>query len=211
MTNQTAFLAELSSGANKLNIILDEGQLNKLLAFMELLRKWNKAYNLTAIDTPHKIMTHHLLDSLSIVPYIEGPLVIDVGSGAGIPGIPCAIALPHFQFYLLDSNGKKTRFMTQVLGELKITNATAIQSRAEQYSPSVCFNTITARAFSSLENVINSTKHLGCKEGQLLVMKGVYPKAELQKISNHAKVLKLSVPYLHEERHLVCLKGLLNE
>lgn len=196
----------LAQGVKKLNLALNGSQLSQLLSLAKLLLKWNKVYNLTGITDPHRIISHHILDSLSIVPYIQGSNIIDVGAGAGFPGLPCAIALPDYKFTLLDSNGKKTRFMTQAVGELQLKNVIVVQSRVESYRTEQCFNTLTARAFAATDKLLMLTSHLLCQEGQLLLMKGLYPKAELQKISFHAKVTKLSVPYVQEERHLVTIK-----
>jgi 16S rRNA (guanine527-N7)-methyltransferase len=201
------FLNLLQQGVTELGLSLSPEAVQLLLEFMAILIKWNKVYNLTAIDNPDDIITHHLLDSLSIVFSIQGEQVLDVGSGAGLPGIPCAIALPEKQFTLLDSNGKKTRFMTAAVGLLGLTNVKIVQSRVEDYKPSTCFDSISVRAFSSIETIQSVTKHLICEQGRLLIMKGTYPHAELQKNSSHATVTRLSIPGLNEERHLVCIEG----
>jgi 16S rRNA (guanine527-N7)-methyltransferase len=196
----------LEQGIKGLDLVLTENQVEKLIAFIRILTKWNKIYNLTAYIDLKKMITHHILDSLSILPFITQKNTLDVGSGAGLPGIPCAIARPSHNFVLLDSNGKKTRFMTQIIGELKITNASVIQVRIENYQPQHCFDNITARAFSSLHKILSLTDHLLCPDGQLLVMKGVYPYKELQEINKSANVHQLVIPGLHEQRHLVCIQ-----
>lgn len=201
-------LTLLKKGILDLQLSLDDQQIDQIEKFVNILMKWNKAFNLTAIVEPSEIITHHILDSLSIVPFIRGKKILDVGSGAGLPGIPCAIALRDHKFVMLDSNGKKTRFMTQAIGELKIKNASVIQSRIEDFKPEECFEVITARAFAAIEKIVTVTKQQICADGELLIMKGIYPQAELQNISNHAKVYPLSVPGLNEQRHLVCIKGL---
>ncbi|MBA2653601.1 MAG: 16S rRNA (guanine(527)-N(7))-methyltransferase RsmG [Gammaproteobacteria bacterium] len=210
MNEKNSLLTVLDAGLNELGIKLSDIDQERLLFFISLLIKWNKVYNLTAIVQPEAIIQRHLLDSLSITPYIRGKKVLDVGSGAGLPGIPCALALPAQDFTLLDSNGKKTRFMTQAVAELQMKNVEVIQSRVEDYHPKQYFDTILVRAFSSIENILLQTRHLLCAGGELLIMKGIYPSAELQNINNHVKVHKLLVPGLNEQRHLVCIKGSLD-
>ncbi len=202
---------QLRKGCAQLNLPLDQEALNKFLHFMTLLLKWNKAYNLTAITDPEEVISHHILDSLSIVPYILGNLIMDLGSGAGFPGLPCALMLPEKQFVLLDGNGKKTRFMTQAVGELKLANVRVVQSRVEDYRPDKCFDTITVRAFSSVATIIKQTNRLICPSGELLIMKGIYPQAELETVTANVKVVRLDVPGLNSERHLVCIKGQAND
>lgn len=208
MQQRSQSTEQLTQGVKELQLDIPELSILKLIQFSEILVKWNKAYNLTAIDTPEEILTHHFLDSLSIVPYIHGQVILDLGSGAGFPGIPCALALCDREFILLDSNGKKTRFLTQVIAELKLFNVKVVQERVEKYYPKNCFNTVITRAFSQLDKIISSTRRLLCSNGELLVMKGHYPQAELQNLDNHAKVYELIVPGLHQKRHLISLKGL---
>ena len=179
--------------------------------FMNILIKWNKVYNLTAIHSPEDIITHHFLDSLSIAPYIQGNVVLDVGSGAGFPGIPCAMFLTNKNFTLLDSNGKKTRFLTHVVCELQLKNVKVFQARIENYYSDICFDTIMARAFAKVDRTLAFTQRLLCPQGEVLIMKGIYPKAELQNLPEHVKVHELTVPGLYETRHLVCIKRLLDE
>jgi 16S rRNA (guanine527-N7)-methyltransferase len=196
----------LQEGITTLGITVPDSFTPKIQEFIALLIKWNKSYNLTAITDPSDIVTRHILDSLTILPYIQGDSILDIGSGAGFPGIPCALALPDKQFVLLDSNGKKTRFLTQAILELALPNITVVQSRVEKYRPTKCFDTITARAFSSLETILNQTAQVLCPEGELLVMKGIYPSLELQNIKERTNVIALHVPGLDEQRHLVCIK-----
>jgi 16S rRNA (guanine527-N7)-methyltransferase len=200
----------VQQGTAKLGIHLTESSLTKLLGFISILLKWNRIYNLTAIRNPDDIVLRHVLDSFSIVPYISGARIIDVGTGAGFPGIPCALALPDHQFILLDSHGKKTRFLTHAVVSLGLSNVEIVQARVEEYAPGYCFNTVTARAFATLEKIIAQTRHLCCVGGQILVMKGRYPTAELEKVTQNVKVYKLDVPGLNEQRHLVCIEGIRN-
>lgn len=198
---------QLNKGIAQLNLSIPESSISSLIHFIEILLKWNQAYNLTAIRDPEKIITHHILDSLSIIPYFKGNRVIDVGSGAGFPGIPCAFALPEHHFVLLDSNGKKVRFLTHSVAELGLTNVEVVQERVEKYRPEVCFDTIVVRAFSCVENVIKSSRHLLSHNGRVLIMKGIYPQEEIEKIKAQVTVYKLAVPGLNEQRHLVCIEG----
>jgi 16S rRNA (guanine527-N7)-methyltransferase len=199
---------ELEKGALALHVKMPESSLAKLMCFMEILLKWNKIHNLTAIDCPEDIITRHFLDSLSIAPYIQGKTILDMGSGAGFPGIPCALALSDKQFTLLDSNEKKIRFLTQVIGELQLKNVSIVQQRIEKFKPTCCFDTIMVRAFSKLSKIIACTQSLICLDGVLLAMKGIYPQEELQNINYPFRVYRLMVPGLKEKRHLVYINGL---
>ena len=203
--------AELQQGATELGVTLTERQHELLLAYLALLIKWNKAYNLTAVRNPDEMVSRHLLDSLSVVPYVAagGDTWLDVGSGGGMPGIPLAILFPERQFTLLDSNGKKTRFLTQVKLELKLDNLQVVHARVEAFQPEQPFAGICSRAFSSLEDFSNWTRHLGNEATRWLAMKGVQPDDELQALPQdfrveHCHVLK--VPGCQGQRHLLILR-----
>ena len=155
----------LISGLNELGLQLTDVQLMQLLDFVQLIEKWNKAYNLTAIRNQEEMIRLHLLDSLAILPFIEGKHIIDVGTGAGLPGIPLAICLPELAFTLLDSNAKKTRFVQQAVLELGLKNVSICHQRAEAYCPEQKFNQVITRAFANLPDIIKSTKHLLAKKG----------------------------------------------
>lgn len=189
---------------------LDANAIEKLTAYLQLLHKWNQTYNLTSIDTPEEMVTHHLLDSLSIAPFIQGELILDVGTGAGLPGIPLAIAQPNFKFYLLDSNGKKIRFLTHVLHQLRLDNIELIQARVEEYQTYHCFNSIIARAFSSLADFVGQSKHLLCENGVWLAMKGIMPQDEIDEINDQYQIMatQLHIEGLDAERHLISIKNL---
>ena len=161
---------ELSTGARQLGVELTAQQHELLLGYLALLIKWNKAYNLTAVRDPDEMVSRHLLDSLSVMPFIHNDTQrwLDVGSGGGMPGIPLAILHPHKQVTVLDSNGKKTRFLTQVKLELKLDNLTVIHKRVEEFQPAQPFTGIISRAFSSMENFTNWTRHLGDSQTCLL-------------------------------------------
>lgn len=202
---------ELIQGAQQLNVALSEQQQEQLLQYLGLLIKWNKAYNLTAVRNPDEIVSRHLLDSLSVVEYVQlyGNNWLDVGSGGGMPGVPLAIMFPERKFTLLDSNGKKTRFLTQVKLELKLDNLEVIHSRVEAYTPEQAFSGIISRAFSSLEDFTNWTRHLGDLHTNWLAMKGVHPDDELQALPEDFRLDScqiLKVPGCQGQRHLLILQ-----
>lgn len=203
--------AELAQGAIELGVEISPEQQAQLMAYMALLVKWNKAYNLTAVRNPDEMVSRHLLDSLSVAPYVNdaGDNWLDVGSGGGMPGIPLAILFPGKQFTLLDSNGKKTRFLTQVKLELKLANLQVIHSRVEGFTPDQPFSGISSRAFSSLKDFSNWTRHLGDGDTQWLAMKGVHPDDELQELPDDFTLVKtqvLKVPGCQGQRHLLILR-----
>jgi 16S rRNA (guanine527-N7)-methyltransferase len=200
---------ELSRGAEQLGVNLSESQHSQLLAYLALLIKWNKAYNLTAVRDPDEMVSRHLLDSLSVVPFIAGERWLDVGSGGGMPGIPLAILFPDMKVTVLDSNGKKTRFLTQVKLELKLDNLEVIHSRVEAFQPALPFTGIVSRAFSSLEDFTNWTRHLGNSNTQWLAMKGLHPADELVALPTDFHLdsaQALTVPGCQGQRHLLILR-----
>jgi 16S rRNA (guanine527-N7)-methyltransferase len=193
----------LVSGLDALNLPHTPEQIEKLLDFIKLIAKWNKAYNLTAVRNNEDMARLHILDSLAILPHIEGKRVIDIGTGAGLPGIPLAICLPEVEFVLLDSNAKKTRFVQQVILELKLKNVSVIHSRAEDYQPEHGFDIIITRAFASLPDIMKLTAHLLSPNGVLLAMKGQIPEAELADINTQTMLIPIKVPEVDAERCLV--------
>lgn len=202
---------ELSTGARQLGVELSEQQHAQLLAYLALLIKWNKAYNLTAVRDPDEMVSRHLLDSLSVMPFIHSDTQrwLDVGSGGGMPGIPLAILHPQKHITVLDSNGKKTRFLTQVKMELKLDNLNVIHSRVEEVRPEQPFCGIISRAFSSMENFTNWTRHLGDAKTQWLAMKGLHPADELVALPADFTVESeqaLTVPGCQGQRHLLILR-----
>ncbi|MDP2903746.1 MAG: 16S rRNA (guanine(527)-N(7))-methyltransferase RsmG [Methylovulum sp.] len=206
----------LDSGLTALNLHLTEYQISQLIDFIRLMDKWNKAYNLTAIRNPEDMIYLHLLDSLAIVPFIAGQRVIDIGTGAGLPGIPLAVCLPDTAFTLLDSNAKKTRFVQQAVLELKLNNVTVCHHRVENYHPESPFNTVITRAFASLSEIVRLTAHLLAPDGVLLAMKGQHLEAELAQLSEQLStqalakksVISVSVPGIAAERCLVRIASL---
>ncbi len=199
----------LVSGLQSLNLSQAEDKIEQLLGFIKLIEKWNKAYNLTAIRNREDMVRLHLLDSLAIVPFIEGKRVIDIGTGAGLPGIPLAIYLPEIEFILLDSNAKKTRFVQQAILELKLKNVSVCHNRVEQYHPEKSFDTVITRAFAGLSDIVELTAHLLNKDGVLLAMKGQIP--DVSKLeSAKTELIPVNVPGISAERCLVKVQ-LINE
>ena len=196
----------LEVGIEKLSLKISAPQVSQLLFYLEILHKWNNAYNLTSVRDRDQMVVTHILDSLSIAPLIEGKSLLDAGTGAGLPGIPLAILYPDRHFTLLDSNGKKIRFIFQVKNQLSLKNLTEVQCRLEDYKPKVLFDAITSRALSSLSDMAQKTKHLLKKEGKIYAMKGCLPQQELSMLSKHYKVIgshKLLVPGIKSDRHLI--------
>jgi len=199
-------MTALLDGARALALELDEAQLARLVAHLDLLDEWNTRMNLTAIRDRPSQLTKHLLDSLTVQPYLRGQRIADVGSGAGFPGIPLAIVEPQRHFSLIESTGKKCRFLEHVRDELKLNNVEVVQARAENYQPEVRFDTVVARAVGPLAGLVKAAGALVVGGGRLLAMKGRYPQDELAAKLNGWKVAAvhpLSVPGLAEERHLV--------
>ena len=197
---------DLRRGCDAMALGLDQGQQTQLLEYLALLARWNKAYNLTAVRDTAQMVTRHLLDSLVIAPHIHGQRLIDVGTGAGLPGIPLAILFPQRQFHLLDSNGKKTRFLFQVKTALRLDNIVVHHARVESFQPTGLFDVVLSRAFASLQDMVDGCRHLLVPNGRFLAMKGAYPADELEVVSTQCElkaVYPLAVPGLAEQRHLV--------
>lgn len=198
----------LSRQLERANFTVAENTQERLIEYLLLLDKWNHAYNLTSVRDIKQMIVQHILDSLSITEFVQGKNILDVGTGAGLPGIPLALTQPKREFVLLDSNGKKTRFLTHVAQALKIENVRVEQARVEEFKPEFCFGTIVSRAFSSLKNFLDSTQHLCCANGVFLAMKGSYPTEELAEVKNSFNITAvhaLKVPQLDAQRHLVVI------
>lgn len=198
--------AALQRGLDQLALALPEGAQEKFLAYLELLAKWNKTYNLTAIRDPDKMISHHLLDSLAVLPHLPAGLLADVGSGGGLPGIPLAIAQPARRVTLNDANHKKAAFLQQAVIELKLTNAQVHVGRVQAWRPAQRFACVITRGFAELADFISACRHLLAPGGVLAAMKGVFPRAELERVPAGAEcrdVRRLQVPLLEAERHLV--------
>lgn len=184
-----------------------------LMEFVTELMNWNRVYNLTSVRKPTDIVTRHILDSLSILEHLRGDRILDVGTGAGLPGIPLAIACPEREFVLLDSSSKKLRFVQQTLGILKLDNVTLENARVDEYRPDALFDTIVCRAFSDLPEFYRNTSHLCNSGGCMLAMKGVYPMTEVESLEDKSiitDVVSLKVPGLDAERHLVKMQPVVN-
>lgn len=198
--------AALRHGLDELALPLDEAAQQKLLAYVELLAKWNKTYNLTAIRDPRQMISHHLLDSLTVLPHLPAGALADVGSGGGLPGIPLAIAEPERRVTLNDANHKKAAFLQQAVIELKLANTEVHSDRVEAWRPASPFACVITRGFAELAQFIAHCRHLVGAGGVLAAMKGVYPRDELARVPADADcrdVRRLRVPLLDAERHLV--------
>lgn len=204
----------LEAGVAALGLELTETQRALLLEYLSLLGRWNSSFNLTAVRDPLDMVVRHLLDSLSVLPWVagQGERVIDVGTGGGLPGVPLAIMCPGQQFDLLDSNGKKTRFLFQVKTTLGLDNMAVRHERAEDCRPETGFDLVISRAFASLPDMVDCCAHLCADDGQLLAMKGQLPEQELSDLDRVEQpvlvesVHELLVPGLDEARHLIVLR-----
>ena len=200
---------KLESGLDTLGVTLSASARSSLLEYCELLIKWNKTFNLTSVDDPEQMISLHLLDSLAVLPFLPGGRVLDVGTGAGLPGIPLAIARPEQKFVLLDSNGKKTRFLVQASGQLGLENVEVVNQRVELYQAHELFDVIISRAFSSLGQFLSACNHLLSPGGQFLAMKGKLPEDELHDLPDGFQLessVELKIPGLEAERRLLMLR-----
>lgn len=195
----------LEEGIDKLRLSVNQEQIEQLLSFIMLIAKWNKAYNLTSIKNVEEMVRLHLLDSLALLPYVQGKAVADIGTGAGLPGIPLAVCLPEIEFTLLDSNAKKTRFVKQAVLELKLKNVSVVQSRVEAYQPKNLFDSVMTRAFTNLPRMLQVTWHILIPGGQFIAMKGHYPEQELAKVKESKKVFPIEIPGVSAERCVVLI------
>lgn len=203
-------------GAAEMGVALSDRQQELLLGYLQEFHKWNQAFNLSAIRDIRQMLARHLLDSLSVVPWFQQtgyPLarVIDVGTGGGLPGIPLAIMFPDTRFTLLDSNGKKTRFLFQVKTLLKLDNVTVENRRVEEFQPEQAFNAVISRAFACLEDMTRGCAHLLAPGGIFLAMKGLFPQDELSPIESSVRLVethRLQVAETEGERHLLVLQPL---
>lgn len=206
LTVRAALLARLVAGANELGLVLDPAQGERLIDYIELLARWNATYNLTAVRDPADMVTRHLLDSLAIAPYVNGESLIDLGTGAGLPGIPLAVLAPQRAVTLVDSNGKKTRFLREAVRVLGLSNVRVEQARAEDMRGS--FDCVVARAFASIADFLRFGGHLLAPGGRCLAMKGLISEDEilgLQAGFAVREIVQLTVPGLGAARHLVII------
>ena len=200
--------AKLDSLLAQANIQVSEQQKDQLIELVNLLNKWNKAYNLTSVRDPQEMLVKHILDSLVVSPYLQGDCFIDVGTGPGLPGLPLAIINPDKQFVLLDSLGKRVSFIRNAVLKLRLTNVTPVLSRVEEYQPEEKFDGVLSRAFASLKDMTEWCHHLLSSDGLFYALKGIYHQEEVQNLNDIftvEKVVSLDVPTLVGERHLVLL------
>lgn len=211
---QTTPLEQLGQGLAAMGLELPQAAQEQLLAYVALLYKWNKTFSLTAMREQEKAISHHLLDSLAILPYVPAGRLLDVGSGGGMPGIPLAIVRPELQVTLIDSNSKKTAFLQQAAIELGLKNVVVQTGRVELFHPAIGFSAITSRAFAELADFVGLSAHLLAADGVWLAMKGIWPHDEIARLPLKTgcagcavtEVHGLKVPGVDGERHLVILK-----
>jgi 16S rRNA (guanine527-N7)-methyltransferase len=198
--------AALVAGARQLQVELDDSAAQALLRLLDELLRWNRAYNLTAITDREQMLTHHLLDSLSVAPFVQGSTLADVGTGAGFPGLPLALIAPQRRCVLIDANGKKQRFVAHAARTLGLSNVEAVHGRVEQARPARPFDTVVARACAALPQLLTWVAPLCGPGTRVLAMKGRVPEAEIAAVAEPwtlEAVVPLQVPGLNEERHLI--------
>lgn len=197
----------LIDGLQRMALKLSDQMIDQLMTYLNLVEKWNRVYNLTAIRERDEMIKLHFLDSLSILNHVHVKNILDVGSGAGFPGIVLAITKPELKVTVMDSVNKKTTFMQQVKSELALTNLDVVNNRVEDYQPITLFEAVTSRAFSNLKNMMSLTQHTLQKEGMWLAMKSKDVKEELEEFEkNQYTLIPLEVPFINAERYLVILK-----
>ena len=198
----------LKEGVTELNIRLTQITLDKIWLYVDYLTHWNNTYNLTAIKDKRNMIIKHVLDSLSLYPFLHGTRCLDVGTGPGLPGFMLALALPKIEFVLLDSQIKKTQFIRRVLREIPLDNVEVCHQRVEDHKPTLLYDIIVSRAFASLRDMIQGTAHLRAPQGYYLAMKGIWPQEEIAAIEKNysVEVKALNVPFLQGERHVVIMR-----
>jgi 16S rRNA (guanine527-N7)-methyltransferase len=207
MADREPLRQRLRAGLNALGIRLDDSVIERQLDYLDLLSRWNAAYNLTAVRDPGEMVTRHLLDSLAVLPFVSGRSLADLGTGAGLPGIPLALAKPELEVHLVDSNGKKARFLREAVRHLKLGLARVEESRVEAVAGK--FDCISARAFATLSDMLTWGGHLLADDGRWLALKGRFPQDELDNLPvgfQIEAVHRLDIPGLDAERHLVTIK-----
>lgn len=203
------FEAQIESGLHQLGIQATTDQVLALDAFVRMLSRWNRVYNLTAVREPGEMVSRHILDCASVCPSLQGPRILDVGSGAGLPGIPLAVLNPALAFVLLDASGKRTRFMRQACIELALDRVSVVQERVERYRPDAAFDTVISRAFSSLGDFVDNAGPLRAPSGRLLAMKGRLDPGEIDRLPPGWHVpgtQRLHVPGVEGARHLLTIE-----
>ncbi len=200
----------LAQGVKSLGLALNRGQQDSLMRYVVLLHKWNRVYNLTAVRDIPRMVSHHVLDSLAILPHFKGSQVLDVGTGPGLPGIPLAIAQPQMSVTLLDSIQKKTAFLQQAVSELDLKNAKVVCERVESWKPTHLFDVVVSRAFAELADFVRQAMHLLAPGGIFLAMKGLHPADEIKRLPDGFRLrelIKLEVPLMDAERHLLVIEA----
>jgi 16S rRNA (guanine527-N7)-methyltransferase len=208
---QSELLAILEDSLKDSDLVVTQGKQLQLINYVLLMHKWNKTYNLTSVRDPRDMVIKHIVDSIAVAPFLDKIRYIDVGTGPGLPGIPLAIMCPDKQFVLLDSLGKRVRFMRQVAYELKIANIQPVQSRVEDFVPDVEIDGVLSRAFASLKDMLHWCQHLVDSHGVFIALKGQLPTNELEELPLGfilQETIKLNVPGLDGERHIVKIKRL---
>ena len=201
--------AKLENLLAQAEIQLTDLQKDQLIQLVQLLHKWNKAYNLTSVRDPQEMLVKHILDSIVVSPYLQGDHFIDVGTGPGLPGLPLAIINPTKKFVLLDSLGKRISFIRNAVRELGLTNVEPVLSRVEEYQPEQKFDGVLSRAFASLKDMTDWCHHLPKENGYFYALKGIYHEDEVQELDKKFEVkdvITLNVPELVGERHLIVLR-----
>jgi 16S rRNA (guanine527-N7)-methyltransferase len=200
----------IREGVASMHLTLSPAAIEQLTRYLELIEKWNRVHNLTAVREAEQMVVLHLLDSLSILPHVsDAESLLDVGTGAGLPGVPIAIARPELEVTLLDSSHKKAAFLEQARGDLALGNVEVVCARVEHWMPGRTFEVVVSRAFADLAEFVDQAQHLLAPGGRLLAMKGVYPFEEIARLpATHrvASVTPLSIPQLDAKRHLVCVE-----
>ncbi|MFQ3198164.1 MAG: 16S rRNA (guanine527-N7)-methyltransferase [Paraglaciecola sp.] len=207
MTDNNQALSDLlRKHINKTQLQVSSKQIVQLVEFVNLLHKWNKAYNLTSVRDPKEMVVKHIMDSIIVAPHLTEQQYIDVGTGPGLPGIPLAIMHPDKSFILLDSLGKRVRFMKQVAYELKLANIQPVQSRVEDFASQVPIDAVLSRAFASLKDMLHWCQHLVDSAGTFVALKGQLPQQEIEELPEGFKIteiVRLDIPDLTGERHLI--------
>lgn len=201
--------SQLDTLLTQIDFQISDKQASQLVQLVELLAKWNKAYNLTSVREPSQMLIKHIMDSIVVSPHLQGERLIDVGTGPGLPGLPLAILNPNKQFVLLDSLGKRLRFIRQVILSLGLKNVEIVQSRVEEYQPEEGFDCVLSRAFASLEDMLSWCIHLPKQSGHFLALKGQFPEQEVKELDANFEFIEsipLFVPELDAERCLVKVK-----
>ena len=208
LLDRTSLAAQLECGLTSVNIALNQQVIDLLLDYLDLLQKWNRVHNLTSVRDPEKMVSTHLLDSLSVLPHLPAGPILDVGSGAGLPGIPLAAANSNLQITLIEANQKKAAFLRQAIGELRLSNVQVVCEKVDEWFPPALFPCIIARAYAEISKFIETSRHLLATNGVIAAMKGRYPETEIKGIPREfevKRIIELKVPGLDAQRHLVMI------